>query len=233
MAVVAAVNDKLLYVFSKKNSGWQQQLKFPVEYDLTHCLLVGDTILGLDINFGEIYLYTYDEEENVISTLQDTIEANPEGRALGGFEYQIILQGTTKMITNVDLSEEYLVFCTQVWTLNYDTLTPEGEMEGVHIYRRQDVKKAYTFHQFFNSSDYEENFGWELAFHRDVLVLGGGNHTYVFSQQADGYFEESFRFDETYDVSIAMFPINLAYRGLIILLVDFQDVRSQRNSHDS
>jgi len=64
----------------------------------------------------------------------------------------------------------------------------------VFVYKRQETNETYTFLQQLNVSAAEP---YQLAIDKDVLVVGGENHTHIFSEQ-NGYWEETITLDKAY-----------------------------------
>jgi len=70
--------------------------------------------------------------------------------------------------------------------------------DGVQVYKRDTEDEPLEFLQYFNSSDYGEGFGITLAMDKGILVVGSHNHSYIFSQQSDGIWDEALSFDESF-----------------------------------
>eukprot|EP00579_Thalassiosira_antarctica_P000992 CAMPEP_0201868280 /NCGR_PEP_ID=MMETSP0902-20130614/2233_1 /ASSEMBLY_ACC=CAM_ASM_000551 /TAXON_ID=420261 /ORGANISM="Thalassiosira antarctica, Strain CCMP982" /LENGTH=865 /DNA_ID=CAMNT_0048393607 /DNA_START=106 /DNA_END=2700 /DNA_ORIENTATION=+ len=90
----------------------------------------------------------------------------------------------------VCLSDNYLVF--------NDGGSPWGDPNEVFVYHRQDTNQPFALPQSFKSSEYGPAIGHALALDEDVLVVGGQNKTYIFSEQ-NGYFEETLTLNQRYN----------------------------------
>eukprot|EP00585_Thalassiosira_rotula_P009544 CAMPEP_0196141824 /NCGR_PEP_ID=MMETSP0910-20130528/10656_1 /TAXON_ID=49265 /ORGANISM="Thalassiosira rotula, Strain GSO102" /LENGTH=1250 /DNA_ID=CAMNT_0041403051 /DNA_START=75 /DNA_END=3827 /DNA_ORIENTATION=+ len=204
LAVIGAFNEKALYVFRKyTNAGgeslWRQRLRFDVGYEMSSCFLRGDTIVALDPVFSKIHFYRYDRGGNQVVPMQDALVIDPEKKEYGSAMNQIMATGTTSQVFDMHMSEEHLVYSLRTFSSDDNIWT----FKEVVVYQRSggghEINQTFAFLQHYNASDYEDNFGWELAMHQDVLVIGGGDHTFVFTQRENGYFEEIFQLEDSFN----------------------------------
>jgi len=134
----------------------------------TECSIAGDITLTLtiavgyhDSNRGSILqLYKYDQDLGKVVPLQDPI--------------------VVPRFPAMHLSHDHLVYRT-------------GE-DNVLIYRREETNQTFTFQQQVNFSfDSVDIFGisapYPSALDKDILVVGGINHTHIFSE-TNGDWEE-------------------------------------------
>ena len=83
---------------------------------------------------------------------------------------------------------------------------------GVVVYFREDTNQPFTLIHFFNSSEYGDGFGYNLAMDNGILVVGSQNHTHIFSLQDDGI---GFLEEELLDLDQSYRDYQLSGRTLI------------------
>jgi len=218
LLIVGALHTKMIYIFQKNlhegGQEWSQRAMLQLDYTpLAFYFVARDAILVADIDSIILNLYQYDANLGTIVTLQDPIfvrkkfianVANMEDKLSSSDDPQAMMKGLYKtdyadIITDIAVSssgtEGYFTFTTSKpfsgragWT-----------EKGVTIYKRESRDQKFALVQYLNSSDYDDvGFGWEVAINGDLMVISGLNQSYVFSQQRDGYFEETLMLGSPY-----------------------------------
>lgn len=182
------VNDRgTVYMFRRDEGYWDQFDELDIEY-AHKCDIAGDVVAIR--NWEGVLLYSIDEVASWggVVPLQDTISTRADSTSLGQ-DYIAVSTNSSVIVYQQEETSGTFSVTQQIDSSDF----------------REDAKYMGDNDDFLMSDDFYFNREWldhgaHVGIGKGIMVVGGYNHTHIFSLDQDtGYWEEIATLDDSYD----------------------------------
>ncbi|KAL7540796.1 hypothetical protein ACHAXR_010384, partial [Thalassiosira sp. AJA248-18] len=177
-------------VYKRKNKRWEPIGGTIDTPGVEEILISGNTIVVKGV---QLYFYKYDNAADRVEVLQEPFGGTfwpCDGSALALSEYH----------------------------LAYSECHEYSNNNQVILYHRQNTNQPFTLLREFEASQYGEGFGSSLAIDQDILVVGGGGRTMIFSLDSD-IWEELLTVDAR-EIDRSFVNQQISYRSILAITAD-------------